>query len=81
MQLVFHQCNLIQFVSDADGLGEPDLITTVPALAKLCTLRWGSGSLWFSFAFQYDCNGEVEMFVDEQFHRSIYFKGVIKCAY
>lgn len=74
MQLVSHQCNLIQFVKAADGLGEPDVITTIPALAKLCTVRRASGSLCSSFAFQYDCNGEVEMFVDEQFHHSISFK-------
>lgn len=38
MQLVFHQCNLIQFVRDADGLGEPDQVTAIPTLAKFCTI-------------------------------------------
>jgi len=37
MQLVFHQCNLIQFVRDAAGLGEPDLVTAILASAKFCT--------------------------------------------
>lgn len=85
MQLVFHQCNLIQFVRDADGLGEPDLVIAIPPSARLCTsaVRQGCGSPWFSSAFQYDPNGEVEeMFADEQFNCSIsFFLGDIKRTY
>lgn len=37
MRLVFHQCDLIQFVRDADSLGEPDPVTIVPMSAKFYT--------------------------------------------